>query len=139
MFPTINPSTTNAWKALQAYYNSNKELKMKNLFATDAERFSKYSLMLGDIYFDYSKNIITTETLQLLLQLAEECQLKEGIEGMFAGEKINATENRAVLHTALRNFSGKPLLLDGEDIMPGIQKVQAQMKDFCNRLHSGEW
>lgn len=139
MFPTINPTTTNAWKALQTHYTNQASVKMSDLFATDAERFTKYSLQLGDIYFDYSKNIITEETVKLLLQLAEECKLKDAIEAMFTGEKINATENRAVLHTALRNFSGKPLFADGEDIMPGIQKVQAQMKDFCNRLHSGDW
>ena len=139
MLASINPTTTAAWKALQENYNSNREIKMKDLFSSDEKRFEKFSLQLGDIYFDYSKNIITEKTVQLLLQLAEECQLKAAIEAMFTGDKINATENRAVLHTALRNFSDKPLVLDGEDIMPGIRKVQAQMKDFCNRLHSGEW
>lgn len=139
MLASINPNTTAAWKALQEHYHSNKDVKMKDLFSTDEKRFETFSLQLGDIYFDYSKNIITSETVQLLLQLAEECQLKNGIEAMFSGDKINATENRAVLHTALRNFSGNPLIQDGEDIIPGIQKVQAQMKDFCNRIHSGEW
>lgn len=139
MFPSINPTTTNAWKALAAHYNELQPVKMNNLFSADEKRFEKFSLQLGDIWFDYSKNIITDKTVQLLLELGNECKLKDAIEAMFAGEKINATENRAVLHTALRNFSGKPLILDGEDIMPGIQKVQAQMKDFCERLHSGEW
>ena len=139
MLPTTNPTTTNAWKALQAFYDSNKEVKMKDLFSADEKRFEKFSLQLGDIYFDYSKNIISSETLALLRQLAEECGLKDSIGAMFAGDKINATEDRAVLHTALRNFSPKPLALDGEDIMPGIQQVLAQMKDFCNRIHSGEW
>lgn len=139
MFPSINPTTTKAWQALAAHYNEMQPVKMRDLFLADEKRFEKFSLQLGDAWFDYSKNIITEKTLQLLLQLAEECGLKEAIEAMFTGEKINATENRAVLHTALRNFSGKPLILDGEDIMPGIQKVQAQMRDFCKRLHSGEW
>ncbi|RYY70731.1 MAG: glucose-6-phosphate isomerase [Chitinophagaceae bacterium] len=139
MLASINPTTTPAWKALQENYDSNVDLKMKDLFSTDEKRFEKFSLHAGDIYFDYSKNIITEETLKLLLQLAEECKLKEAIEAMFTGEKINATEDRAVLHTALRNFSGEPLMVDGQDIMPGIKQVQAQMKDFCNRLHNAEW
>ncbi|MFT3980586.1 MAG: glucose-6-phosphate isomerase [Ferruginibacter sp.] len=139
MLTTINPTTTNAWKALEIHYQQFGKTKMKDLFAADAQRFAQFSLGFQDIFFDYSKNIINKETITLLLQLAEECGLKQGIEAMFTGEKINVTENRAVLHTALRNFSGRPLLLDGEDIMPGVRAVQAQMKDFCNKVHSGEW
>ena len=139
MLASVNPTTTAAWKELQEYYNANKDVKMKDLFASDEKRFDKFSLQSGDIYFDYSKNIITQKTMELLLKLAEECQLKAGIEAMFNGDKINATENRAVLHTALRNFSASSLVVDGEDILPAIRKVQAQMKDFCQRLHSGEW
>jgi len=139
MLATINPTTTAAWKALEENYISFGKIKMKELFVSDPNRFAKFSLLFEDIFFDYSKNIITEETLSLLLKLADECKLKQGIEAMFTGEKINVTENRAVLHTALRNFSDEPLIVDGEDIIPKIKKVRAQMKDFCHKIHSGEW
>lgn len=139
MFPTTNPASTPAWQALQQHYAEMKPVHMKTLFAEDANRFSTYSLKLDDILFDYSKNIITEKTIALLLQLANECGLKDGIEAMFNGEKINATENRAVLHTALRNFSGQPVVTDGENVMPEVKKVLAQMQQFCAKIHSGEW
>jgi glucose-6-phosphate isomerase len=91
------------------------------------------------LVFDYSKNIINPRTMQLLLQLAEECKLTDAIHDQFAGIKINETENRSVLHTALRNFSDTPILVDGKDIMPKIKKVQAQMAAFCKTIHSGDW
>lgn len=139
MFPKTNPATTSAWKLLLEHYKEIKHTHLKDLFKEDANRFNKYSLSVQDIIFDYSKNIITEKTLQLLLQLAEECELRSAIEAMFNGEKINETENRAVLHTALRNFSGKPVLLDGKDVMPEVQKVQEHMRTFCKRIHDGEW
>ena len=139
MFPKINPTSTPAWHALQNHFSQMKTVHMKELFKTDSERFGKFSLQFNDILFDYSKNIITAETLQLLLQLANECGLKDGIEAMFNGEKINATENRAVLHTALRNFSGKPVSTDDVNVMPDVKKVLAQMQQFCTKIHSGEW
>ncbi|MFN8253796.1 MAG: glucose-6-phosphate isomerase [Ferruginibacter sp.] len=139
MFPTTNPSSTPAWQALQQHYTAMKAAHMKDMFASDSSRFSKYSISLNDILFDYSKNIITDQTVSLLLQLATECGLKAGIEAMFSGEKINATENRAVLHTALRNFSGQPVVTDGADVMPEVKKVLAQMQQFCTKIHSGEW
>lgn len=111
---------------------------MRELFAADPDRFKKFSVVLGDILFDYSKNIINQKTLQLLLQLAEDCQLKEAIHDMFAGIRINETENRAVLHTALRNFSDTAILVEGKDIMPRIRKVQDQMRKFCDEIHSGK-
>ena len=138
MFPSINPTTTQAWQALQQHYQLMKPVQMKALFTTDKERFNKFSHCAKELVFDYSKNIITTETVALLTQLATECGLPEAIKAFFAGEKINVTENRAVLHTALRNFSGKPLVYDGKDIMPGVITVQQQMKTFCNSIHSGE-
>ena len=95
--------------------------------------------MEGDILFDYSKNIITEKTIGLLLQLAEECKLKTAVEAMFSGEKINATEDRAVLHVALRNFSDSPVMADGKDVMPEVRRVLKQMKTFCEKIHSGEW
>ena len=112
---------------------------MKDLFAADADRFSKFSMCAEDIVFDYSKNIITEKTMQLLLQLAADCQLPAAIDAMFSGEKINETENRAVLHTALRNFSGKPVSSDGKDVMPDVSRVLQQMKSFCSTIHSAEW
>jgi len=139
MFPSINPTTTSAWQALQQHHNEMKPVQMKNLFATNPERYNKFSVEAGDFIFDYSKNIINEKTIALLLQLASECGLEDAIKAMFAGEKINATENRAVLHTALRNFSGKPVLNDGKDVMPDVKAVLEQMKNCCSKIHSGEW
>lgn len=139
MLPKINPSTTPSWKLLQAHYKEIKATNLKELFKEEGDRFKKYSLSVSDILWDYSKNIITDKTLQLLLQLANECELPSAIEAMFNGEKINETEGRAVLHTALRNFSGKPVLLNGKDVMPEVQNVLKQMKKFCKKIHDGEW
>ncbi len=140
MFPKVSPKDTKAWQQLQEHYNTEiKGVHMRSLFAADAERFSRYSLQLDDILFDYSKNVINDKTLTLLRQLAEESKVKEAIEAMFTGEKINQTENRSVLHTALRNLSGNPVYSDGKDVMPDVLRVLAQMKDFCHRIHSGEW
>jgi glucose-6-phosphate isomerase len=139
MFPKINPTSTSAWQALQQHHEEMKTVQMKNLFATNPERYRKFSLSANDFIFDYSKNIINEKTISLLLQLANECGLEDAIKAMFAGEKINATENRAVLHTALRNFSGRPVLNDGKDVMPDVKAVLEQMKSFCSRVHSGEW
>ncbi|MBC7866106.1 MAG: glucose-6-phosphate isomerase, partial [Gloeobacteraceae cyanobacterium ES-bin-316] len=139
MFPNTNPANTESWKALQAHYNLFEQVKMKDLFYNDPERFSTFSLELEDILFDYSKNIITQNTLDILIELAQECQLGDAIEAMFNGEKINHTEGRAVLHTALRNFSGKAVMQDNVDVMPAVTAAQEQMKSFCHKLHSGEW
>jgi len=141
MFPKVAPNGTAAWQQLQQHYQTEvaKHLHMRQLFQEDPNRFAKYTLSLDDILFDYSKNIITDKTLGLLRQLAEESKVKEAIEAMFTGEKINETENRSVLHTALRNFSGKPVYSDGKDVMPDVQRVLAQMKSFSDRIHSGEW
>jgi glucose-6-phosphate isomerase len=140
MFPNIPPVQTKTWQQLQYHYDNDlKNVQIKDLFEADADRFSNYSLQLDDILFDFSKNIITGETLGLLLQLAEEAKLKEAVTAMFAGEKINRTENRSVLHTALRNFSGKPVLSGGKDVMPEVLRVLNHIKSFCGRVHSGEW
>ena len=139
MFPKINPTTTPSWQALQQHKNLFENVQMKDLFFNDAERFDKFSIKMDDILFDYSKNIITENTLEILLELANDCKLKEAMEAMFTGEKINGTENRAVLHTALRNFSGKPVFTDDLDVMPAIKLVQEQMKSFCAAIHSGDW
>ena len=131
MFPKINPTTTQAWLLLRRHFEEEmSRTHMRDLFAKDADRFSKFSLTAEGILFDYSKNIITAKTLQLLLQLAEDCKLKEAIEAMFSGEKINETENRSVLHIALRNLGNTPIYSDGQDVMPEVNKVLQQMKDF---------
>jgi glucose-6-phosphate isomerase len=112
--------------------------QMKDLFAADPNRFEKYAIKNGGVLFDYSKNIISDKTIQLLFQLAKECGLDKAIEAQFAGKPINETEGRAVLHTALRNFSGDPVVLDGKDVMPDVKAVLQQMKTFCNKIHQGE-
>lgn len=139
MFPTINPQQTQAWPLLAKHFQAMKHVKMSQLFKENPERFQQFSLLKDDILFDYSKNIINAETLQLLFQLVRECGLESAIAAMFSGERINQTEDRAVLHTALRNFSGQPVLVDGKDVMPEVQKVQAQMQQFCQAVHSGQW
>lgn len=138
-FPSINPTKTTSWKKLSVHAEAMKLQQMRTLFAKDPSRFSTFSQKEGDLLFDYSKNIIASETLELLNSLARECKLNDAIEAMFQGEKINQTENRAVLHTALRNFSEKPVFFEGQDIMPSIRSVQAQMKNICEKIHTGEW
>ena len=139
MLPSTNPTQTKAWAALGAHFKAIKDTHLRDLFKEDEGRFGQYHLTDGDILFDYSKNRINNETLSLLLQLAEETGVKEAITAMFGGDNINVTEGRAVLHTALRNFSGKPVMVEGEDVMPAVQKVLGQMKAFCAKIHSGEW
>ena len=140
MLPRINPTNTQAWMLLRKHYQDEMSRKhLRDLFAQDPDRFKKFSICLEETVFDYSKNIINQKTLQLLLQLAEECKIKEAIHEMFAGIKINETEQRSVLHTALRSFSDNPILVDGKDIMPLIEKVKKQMNTFCHKIHSGEW
>ncbi|MBL0134402.1 MAG: glucose-6-phosphate isomerase [Chitinophagaceae bacterium] len=139
MLPHNNPSTAPSWMKLKAHSNSFGNQSIKDLFSKNENRFTEFSIKQEDILFDYSKNSITVETLQLLTQLAEECGLSEAIKALFNGEKINVTENRAVLHVALRDFSGKPVITDGKDVMPEIKKVLLQMKHFCQKVHSGEW
>jgi glucose-6-phosphate isomerase len=139
MFPKTNPTATKAWQQLQQHAETMKQTHLRNLFKEDADRFKKFTLSFEDILFDYSKNIITEETITQLLALAKETGVEEGIKAMFGAEKINVTEGRAVLHTALRNFSGKPVLLDGKDVMPDVLGVLNKMESFCNRIHSGEW
>ena len=139
MFPKINPTTTPSWQALQQHKQLFANVQMKDLFFNDGERFDKFSIQMDDLLFDYSKNVITENTVEILLELASDCKLKDAVDAMFNGEKINETENRAVLHTALRNFGGKPVLTDGVDVMPGIQNVLEQMKTFCTAVHTGEW
>jgi glucose-6-phosphate isomerase len=138
-FPSIDPTSTSAWKNLSEHASKMKSVHMRDLFIADPSRFNSFSQKDGDLLFDYSKNIITQDTLELLVELANECQLPSAIAAMFSGERINKTENRAVLHTALRNLSGQSFQTDGKDIMPDIQRVLEQMKSICQKVHSGEW
>ncbi len=135
----VNPQQTAAWQALTNHYEAIKDEHLKDLFATDPERATRYALQLENIYVDYSKNRLNDETLTHLFALARECGVPEGIEAMFGGSLINETEARAVLHVALRNFSGEAIRVDGADVMPEVQEVLQQMEDFSNRVISGEW
>lgn len=138
MLERINPTNTQAWFVLKKHHEEEMNRKhMKDLFAADSNRFEQYSISTNDILFDYSKNIITEKTVQLLMQLANDCSLKPAIEAQFSGQVINETENRAVLHTALRSNSDTPILIDGNDIMPEIKRVKQQMKSFCDAVHAG--
>jgi glucose-6-phosphate isomerase len=136
---SFNLTGLSSWKKLQAHYNATKDLKMKDLFAQDPNRFESFNVTFNDILVDYSKNRITKETMSLLIELAKEVDLKKWTEAMFTGEKINNTENRAVLHTALRNRSNSPVLFEGKDVMPEINAVLAKMKGFCEKVRSGAW
>ena len=139
MLPKINPAATKAWKQLESHAAKMKTVHMREMFAEDPERFKKYAHCFNDILIDFSKNIINDETIRLLLQLAAECKLKEGIVAMYDGDLINETEHRSVLHIALRNFSGRHVYASGKNVMDDVQKVQRQMKSFCEKIHSGEW
>lgn len=140
MLKNINPTQTQAWKALTAHFESAQDMDLADLFAQDTARFDKFSTRFGDdLLIDYSKNLINQETLQHLFALAKETDLQAGIEAMFSGEAINKTEDRAVLHTALRNRSDKPVMVDGKDVMPAIHAVLAKMELFTHRIVSGEW
>lgn len=139
MFPKIDFTTTNAYKYLVDHYISINEKTLKDLFKQDTARFDKYSITFNDILVDYSKNRINEQTMALLIQLAKECKLDEAIKAMFDGEKINATEGRQVLHTALRNQSNEPVLVDGQDVMPRVREVLAHMKEFVGQVVSGQW
>ena len=136
----INPTNTQAWKALEAHQSQLANTTIADLFKQEQNRFNDYSLSFeNQILLDFSKNKINQETLKLLRQLAKESALGEAINAMFTGEKINRTENRAVLHTALRNRSNTPVYVDGKDVMPEVNAVLAKMSAFCDRVISGEW
>ncbi|WP_312420044.1 glucose-6-phosphate isomerase [Epilithonimonas sp.] len=136
MLPKINPIQTKAWKALDQHF-ANHDFELRSLFQYNPNRFNEFSVQTDSYLFDFSKNLIDSKTLDLLLDLAEEVKLKEAIEKMFSGDKINETEGRAVLHTALRDFSDKEILVDGENIKPAIKKVLDHMKSFSESVISG--
>lgn len=136
----INPVETAAWKALQQEYDKMKSVTIRALFDAEPQRFNQFSAVFeNQILLDYSKNIISKETLLKLQDLAKQCGLTEAISAMFSGEKINRTENRAVLHIALRNRSNTPIYVDGQDVMPQVNEVLAKMKIFCHQVIDGEW
>ena len=133
---TINKSSS--WKALNSHFEEIKSIHMRDLFSNDNDRFNKYHIQYEDFLVDFSKNRITDKTLNLLLSLAKEAKLEDWRDRLFSGDKINFTENRSALHIALRNRSNNPILLDGKDIMPNVNKVLSQMKSFSNDVRSGK-
>jgi glucose-6-phosphate isomerase len=139
MLPSVNPTTTKSWRKLSKHHKQLKGVEMKTLFAQNPSRFDQMSLQFEDILLDYSKNIATDETLSLLIKLAKECGLKAAVDAMYKGEVINVTENRAVLHTALRNRSNKAVMVDGKNIMPDVNAVLKRMEQFCHKVIAGNW
>ncbi len=139
MLERINPTETKAWKLLQEHFEKTENIHMKDLFEADPDRFKKFSLSFEEMLVDFSKNRITEETVDLLIRLAEETGLKDAIEQMFSGKKINETEGRAVLHVALRNRSNTPIVVDEEDVMPNVNRVLDQMQSFSDSVISGKW
>jgi glucose-6-phosphate isomerase len=139
MFPKINPTKTNAWKKLHDHQKEMRHVQIKELFKDDQNRFKKFCFAVPEIICDFSKNIVSDTTMQLLLDLAYECELQKAIKAMFTGEVINGTEGRSVLHTALRNFSGKPVYSEGKDVMPEVEASWKHMRTFCEKIHSGKW
>jgi glucose-6-phosphate isomerase len=139
MFPTNNPTTTAAWQKLELQFLTMQATHMRELFSDDPARFSKFHAKFEDILVDYSKNLIMDETIKSLIDVANEVELKDAILAMFNGMIINQTESRSVLHIALRNRSNTPINVDGDNVMPEVNRVLDQMKTFSERLLSGEW
>lgn len=135
----INPTQTQAWKSLQAHYEEIKDLHLKEIFEQDEDRFEDFHIQWHHILFDYSKNRLNASTIELLIALAESCGLASAIEAMFGAEHINQTEDRAVMHTALRSFGEDAILVDDQDVLPSIQAVRDQMKTFSDQVISGDW
>ena len=135
----VDPTQTSAWKALAAHRDEVGDLLMRELFRDDPERAARFSLTLGDLLFDFSKNRITDQTLSLLTDLCEECGVRDWIGRMFSGDAINETEGRAVLHTALRNRGDRAVIVDGMDVMPDVRRVLSQMRAFADSVREGAW
>src|SRR5436305_11451126 len=133
------PTERQAWKALESHFKQVEHLHLRDLFKEDPQRFDRFSLRFEDILLDFSKNRITERTMALLFDLARESDLKGWTEKMFTGQKINTTEDRAVLHVALRNRSNRPILVDGKDVMPEVNAVLAHMREFSEAIRSGSW
>ena len=139
MLNKVNPSETQSWKNLVDHYKEMKNIHMKDLFVNDPDRFNKYSIRFNGILVDYSKNIITEDTLKLLLRLTDDVGLRDALNKMFNGERINETEDRAVLHTALRNRINIPVCVNDKNVMPEVNAVLSKMKDFSDKIITGEW
>jgi glucose-6-phosphate isomerase len=139
MLPRIDPTSTDSWKKLQAHYDAIRSLHMRDLFAADPQRFEKFSIRFNGVLVDFSKNRITGETMRLLVQLAQDACVPDAIEQMFSGAPINETENRSVLHVALRNRSDAPMCIGGRDVMPQIRAELDKMRRFADRIASGQW
>jgi glucose-6-phosphate isomerase len=139
MLPKYNPVETSAWKNLEMLFMTMQATHMRELFAEDPKRFEKFSVQFEDILVDYSKNLVNEEVMKGLIDLANEVELQQAISAMFRGEKINQTEGRSVLHVALRNRSNNAISVDGQDVMPEVNKVLDQMKSFSDSLLSGNW
>jgi glucose-6-phosphate isomerase len=139
MLPKTNPTATAAWSKLTRHHAAVKGVHMQRLFAEDPQRFQRFSIRFEDILLDYSKNRVTAETRDLLIELAQSCGLREAIDRMFAGDRINETEDRAVLHVALRNRANTPIDVDGQNAMPEVNAVLARMKEFSEQIRSGAW
>ncbi|MBE9532677.1 MAG: glucose-6-phosphate isomerase, partial [Proteobacteria bacterium] len=135
----MTPLNTSEWQSLERHYSDLKYTSMREEFVLDSGRFDRFTASCGSLLLDYSKNRITKETMEKLIALAKSAGMKSWTERMFTGEAINNTEGRAVLHTALRNRSNTPVMVDGEDVMPAVNAVLEQMKKFCNQVHNGEW
>lgn len=135
----INPIKTSSWSKLVEHYDQIKYASLEKLFEKDSKRFEKFSIQFHDLLLDYSKNLIDDESIKLLIELANDCDLQDAIQKMFKGDAINTTENRAVLHTALRNRSNTPVIVNNEDVMPQVNRVLEQMKLFSERVLSGQW
>ena len=133
MLKKINPTETQSWKNLVDHYKKMKIVHMRDLFADDPDRFKKYSIRFDGILLDYSKNIITEDTLKLLLKLTDDVGLRDALNKMFNGERINETEDRAVLHTALRNRINIPVCVNDKNIMPEVNAVLSKMKNFSEK------
>jgi len=138
-FPSVRFETTTAFSLLSQHYQWIKDKHMRDFFNEDEARTNRFSLLWNELYFDFSRNRITEETMRLLFKLAEECKLDQAISSMFDGEPLNQTENRAVLHTALRAPENQSIIVNGMDIIPGIHSVLKRMEHFCAQVHSGEW
>ncbi len=139
MLSKTNPTRSRIWSKLEDHQRKIKDVHMKDLFSSDPERFNRFHLQFKDILLDYSKNRITDETLKLLLELAEEAGVQKAVEDMFTGKKINETENRAVLHVALRNRKNSPIYVDGQNVMPRVNAVLQKMEGFAEKIRSGAW
>jgi len=135
----VDPTRTAAWEALRAHHDEVVDLQMRDLFHEDPDRAARFSLTLGDLLFDFSKNRITDQTISLLTQLCDECGVRDWITRMFSGDPINETEERAVLHTALRNRDDRTVAVDGVEVMPEVRRVLSQMRAFATSVREGAW